>query len=533
MVGLSQTKPEALYNSRKDLISVSIFSSVQFFLAYFGVSSYASGAIFYSRFSCVSTKNIPGTVNAASTAPIAVLALIIITRYELDPLTLIVAIIMQTLGAAFTPKLVAKMNDKTIHRLLAMGVVLAAIRLLLINDYHIPEDMAVGLRGYKLVIFGLVSAGFGVLNNFGIGSLALTAFTAYAFGLNPLAIVPVMVCAMAVSIPVANMRFIKLGMVSSSVTLVAGIGGATGIWVAEYLFNTMRLDSRILGVVFFLFAFAMLTGYWWKNRKHFIDAIATNVRVSIIGYYIPLATGALIGSEFIFIFYRGLNKLYNAVVRQGIDAAAAFHVKEFIVYYGTGIFIILFFIFLILIGVTRMLKLEIKHHDETKIISLTDPLTGLANRRAFNERLQYEWNRLTREKLPISLLMLDLDRFKNYNDTYGHPQGDELLKALANVVKDFARRPADIAARLGGEEFGILLPGTNLENASHLAEELRLRIEQMKIPLLEGGEPTVTTASIGVAAVVPSSTESCELLVKTADSMLYKAKQSGRNRVCC
>ncbi|MDR0443160.1 MAG: diguanylate cyclase [Treponema sp.] len=530
VVRLSQTKPETLFKSWKDFVPVSVFSLFQSFFSFLGVPVFAGGSVFFSGIKNISTNKLPGTLNASAAVPTAVLALVIITRYEMDPLTLVVAVITQVTGAVLTPQLVSKIQPKTIKRLLALGVVIAGIRLLLVPDFYISGDFEIGLRGYKLVIFGLLSVIYGALNNFGIGSFILTGVTAYILGLNIAATVPVMVCAAAISMPLAGIRFIKLGLVSSSVTLISSVAGATGVWVAAYFFETTVMDFRILGAVFVLCAIAMLTGFWWKKNRQPLDIVDPGIRISVVGIYMPLITGIMIGSEFIYASYTGLSRLYDAIIRQGADASV--YVKEFIAYYGSSVFLILFFISLVVIALFGVLVTEISDHDKTKVKSLTDPLTGLANRRAFNDRLNEEWNRLMRVQAPVSLLMLDIDHFKNYNDTYGHPQGDELLKSLAGVARGSARRANDIAARLGGEEFGILLPGCSLENAINLAEDLRAKIEQMRVPLLDGGEPAVTTASIGVAAVVPAYGNSYDTLIKAADSLLYHAKQSGRNKVC-
>jgi diguanylate cyclase (GGDEF)-like protein len=111
-----------------------------------------------------------------------------------------------------------------------------------------------------------------------------------------------------------------------------------------------------------------------------------------------------------------------------------------------------------------------------------DPLTGIPNRRCFDERMIIEWKRAVRENKPVSLMMIDMDKFKNYNDTYGHPQGDALLQAISKFFVSIARRPLDVAAQLGGEEFGILLPDTPADIANALAEKVQVRVENTSIP---------------------------------------------------
>lgn len=165
-------------------------------------------------------------------------------------------------------------------------------------------------------------------------------------------------------------------------------------------------------------------------------------------------------------------------------------------------------------------------------LGMLDALTELPNRRNFDQKLAAEWSRGLREETPVGLVILDVDKFKAYNDTYGHPQGDVLLKAVARVLADTLKRPGDAAARWGGEEFVALLPGTPLEGAAAIAEEVRKNIEATIVPLEKGNAPTSVTASFGVAALVPRPDNSAKDLIEAADRRLYKAKSSGRNRVC-
>ena len=171
--------------------------------------------------------------------------------------------------------------------------------------------------------------------------------------------------------------------------------------------------------------------------------------------------------------------------------------------------------------------------DQMRIIEgigLIDPLTKIPNRRGFEQRLDVEWDRAFREKAPISLLIIDIDNFKVYNDTYGHQQGDAALKAFAEVASRALLRTTDFAARWGGEEFVILLPGSGIEGAAEVAERVRESIEASVIPSEEGAE-TRMTVSIGVNSVVPDAETSIDEYIKVADQALYSAKQQGRNRV--
>jgi len=164
-------------------------------------------------------------------------------------------------------------------------------------------------------------------------------------------------------------------------------------------------------------------------------------------------------------------------------------------------------------------------------LSTLDTLTGVANRRRFDEVLGHEWRRAARDGTPLSLVFCDIDFFKNYNDGYGHLEGDECLVKVARAVHGISNRPGDLAARYGGEEFVLVLPGTGDEGAATLAERLRARIEELDIPHAYSPLGPRLTISLGVATAVPRpGSEPAELLA-LADRAVYAAKAEGRNRV--
>jgi two-component system chemotaxis family response regulator WspR len=161
----------------------------------------------------------------------------------------------------------------------------------------------------------------------------------------------------------------------------------------------------------------------------------------------------------------------------------------------------------------------------------SDGLTGLSNRRHFDEYLEMEWRRALREQSQLSLLLIDVDHFKAYNDTFGHVAGDEALRRVAGTIRESCARSSDLPARYGGEEFAIILPGTSPGGARLLAEKLRLTVQALGIAHEQPDAGAVLTVSVGVATLTPGQGESCLRLIEHADRALYNAKHGGRNQV--
>ena len=171
------------------------------------------------------------------------------------------------------------------------------------------------------------------------------------------------------------------------------------------------------------------------------------------------------------------------------------------------------------------------YRDFLEYLSLTDGLTGVPNRRRFDVYLESEWRRARRNGAPISLVILDIDLFKAYNDGYGHPAGDECLRRVAGALVGCVRRPADLVARYGGEEFACLLPDTELDGAVSVAEQIRKNIDELNIPHAHSSVSGRITVSMGVASRVPEGAETPADLVRRADECMYEAKRGGRNQV--
>lgn len=162
-------------------------------------------------------------------------------------------------------------------------------------------------------------------------------------------------------------------------------------------------------------------------------------------------------------------------------------------------------------------------------IAAQDALTGIANRRAFDEKLAYEWKLGRREQVPLAVVLCDVDHFKAYNDIYGHILGDQCLKAIAGVLDTTIRRPADMVARYGGEEFALILPHTDLEGALHILTRIQQTLQARALPHKQSPTSSYVSLSLGLAIRVPQQDTGPEALLQLADDALYWAKAEGRN----
>jgi diguanylate cyclase (GGDEF)-like protein len=181
-----------------------------------------------------------------------------------------------------------------------------------------------------------------------------------------------------------------------------------------------------------------------------------------------------------------------------------------------------------LLRVTQLLE---EANESLQRLASIDELTGLANRRTLDQHLEREWRRCSRSEAWLSVLMADVDLFKNYNDHYGHQAGDECLQRIAGVLQSGLRRAGDLAARFGGEEFLLVLPGADPAGLAARAEKLRSDVEQLAIAHADSSVAPHVTISLGGAAVIPRHAGGPENLVSLADAALYEAKHAGRDRV--
>ncbi|MDD5241854.1 MAG: diguanylate cyclase [Sulfuricella sp.] len=186
-----------------------------------------------------------------------------------------------------------------------------------------------------------------------------------------------------------------------------------------------------------------------------------------------------------------------------------------------------------------VVKARVRNHINLKTktdlleeIAHIDGLTNIPNRRRFDEMLEIEWSRALRNESPLSLIIADIDYFKEYNDHYGHAGGDQCLYSVALALSSLMHRSSDMVARYGGEEFVAILPGTDLNGAATLAEYWRSVIEAMQMPHAKSGVSDYVTISVGYASLIPARDQLPYILLGVADEMLYQAKDNGRNRIC-
>ncbi len=186
----------------------------------------------------------------------------------------------------------------------------------------------------------------------------------------------------------------------------------------------------------------------------------------------------------------------------------------------------------------KILELEVLQKEleeknaRLELLSSLDGLTGLFNRRYFDDNFVKEWKQASRDKRPLSLLIVDIDYFKNYNDFYGHLEGDDCLRKVAQVLYEALMRPTDIIARYGGEEFTAILPNTDKEGAKRVGERMMEYVDRLRLSHKGSSVADVVTVSIGAATLVPDGKLTVTSLLERADKALYEAKEKGRNLLC-
>jgi len=256
------------------------------------------------------------------------------------------------------------------------------------------------------------------------------------------------------------------------------------------------------------------------------EVLQDGLLAALIVAGISMASRGLRSARFFLVAFMGVaaGVIVGDLSEHGLIAGGSFLID-----YSLDIGIAFEALFLALALADRTHRLDDERRRLEVLIDI-DPLTGLGNRRLFDAALRREWQRNARADAPLAMLMIDVDRFKKFNDRFGHPAGDEVLRRVAGVLRATIRRAEDTAARYGGEEFALILSATNAEDAALLAERCRAAIEALAIP--HPASPAgVVTISVGVAVAVPVYDASPMTLVSQADGALYQAKAAGRNRV--
>ena len=233
-------------------------------------------------------------------------------------------------------------------------------------------------------------------------------------------------------------------------------------------------------------------------------------------------SGTMDGVKRLLVWRDGTKPLVVLVGKPWNDIFSLWHTE--VIRIGAIMLALILFVLAVTLFLAREIGRRARAEDKLEELATTDALTGLKNRRKFDTEIDSEWRRATRHKMPVSLLMIDADHFKTFNDTFGHQAGDQMLVGIAICISDSVRRAGDCAARYGGEEFAVLLPGLSATEAVGVAETIRLKVQEWS----DG--PTVTTVSIGIASLTPVPNLDWSILVKAADTALYAAKAGGRNQ---
>lgn len=364
-----------------------------------------------------------------------------------------------------------------------------------LEELYQREHAMSSVRHIRLAsIFGLiVYAVFGLLDWTMVGA-EFTQLAVIRYGL----VSPVMIfCIVVLRDPRIHRHVFKL----ASLVLIFIAGTLLGMTLVSREPNTIL---GVLPLVMFVF-----TGLRLSFRQSNIIAWTIFLMTLLAGLYLQVSS-AVPADFFRFIFLFALINVLGMFCAYTLERHRR---KDFLQ--------------------THLLELEAQQlealGEQLMLLSTTDSLTQLSNRRYFQERFDEEWRRASRDSVPISILLLDVDEFKAFNDNYGHQAGDQCLAALGPVLKSMARRSGEVAARYGGEEFILLFPGVDQEEAIKLGEALCQSVRNLQITHGHSSVAKVLTASVGVATCVPNHDILPRELIALADQCLYAAKDGGRD----
>lgn len=274
-----------------------------------------------------------------------------------------------------------------------------------------------------------------------------------------------------------------------------------------------------------------------------LGLVATLILIALSAYFkipnpAPVCLTAIVFSTFIggYIYgvISGLATVVYCLYFFSIPGKLFYYTSDNL--YRMGIILLVVPIMILIVGslknsVDKRTKELEEANRRLNLLSTIDSLTGIPNRRFFDQSMIKEWRRAQRDQQKLTVAMIDIDFFKYYNDTYGHQEGDNCLNQVAYAIAKEARRPGDLAARYGGEEFALILPNTDISGAVALCEAIRRSVQMLAIPHQASLVNPSVTVSIGVATVVPCENMSPCHLIKLADQSLYKAKENGRDKV--
>ena len=319
----------------------------------------------------------------------------------------------------------------------------------------------------------------------------------------------------------------QLGNIVVYVGIALQMFAFTLVCSSRFQFKTAFAVIVVVGALLFL-SIDLLLSDQTSSRAYYVL-----VSSLVVGCLYGLGGMGLIGSAYSSLLRKALATIFIVLALFYFGRVYLAHTYGMAIFTPHPVQALTYAILLVATIVCGLGFLLVAHEESDqalRLAAITDPLTKLDNRRRFNEVLNIEFYRLKRSGAPLSLIMIDVDHFKRFNDRYGHVQGDECLRRVGQAIKSAVSRASDAAARFGGEEFVVVAPETDTAGALTLAENIRQALEGLAIPHDDNSAASHVTASLGVVTRYVSELETPEVLVDLADQALYRAKQAGRNR---
>jgi diguanylate cyclase (GGDEF)-like protein len=341
-------------------------------------------------------------------------------------------------------------------------------------------------------------------------------------------VIPSMIGNLAIGLLTTILFYNKIdqGLLLSWFAVVVAINLGRGALALAYNSTTVPIEEALRWMRYFLIG-VLMSGMAWGSTCLLFAGTLEHEQHYVLGFILGgLAGGAApilasVRGAYILFLLTTMVPVVLMLLRQGDLTSQTM----------AGMFTVFILIMLMTaIRIHRLMRDSIVLRHQLDHMAHIDQLTGIPNRRSFDEHLELEWGRARREQYPLSLIMIDIDHFKPFNDNLGHQAGDVALQKVAKILHAEARRPGDIAARFGGEEFGLLLPHTDKTGAGEIAEHLRRNIQTLAIPH-PAAPRAYLTISLGISCAKPSCGHSLDELISQADAALYEAKAAGRDRI--